>query len=332
MDDLISIIRKSIRELGSSPVLLMAGLVVGVLALPLLTGNGVFDETVKAIAVDFSELFLPLLIMPFFAGGALGYAVEVRNKGASSLSTFIDSGRKNYLKLLMAGVVSFSIFYFLYFSVLAFLLTGSLVDVFVGLLLGLIMLILAFLVLLAIEFYDIGIVADGLGVVASFRNSIAFVRRNLASAMAFFVVILVLKALVMLPMSFGMAGAMMTNETYYSAMKNASLNFTALNATDFNATALNSTAFNATALNSTAVNTTAVNATAVNATSLLSLTPPPLDASWLIAVGILQIVLQAFVFALLALFKAEFYLMTRQRKRITDFDYDFSDEKSTPPR
>ena len=145
MDDFVSIFGKSVREMGSSPILLMAGLAVGVLSLPVLAGYGKFDEITKSIAVNYSQLVLPLLVMPFITGGALGYAVEVRNKGASSLATFIDAAVKNYVKMVMAGVISFTVFYFLITGVALLLLTGVAASPFMGSILGFLALGLAFL-------------------------------------------------------------------------------------------------------------------------------------------------------------------------------------------
>ncbi|WP_174589737.1 DUF7847 domain-containing protein [Methanocella conradii] len=288
MDDFVSIFGKSVREMGSSPILLMAGLAVGVLSLPVLAGYGKFDEITKSIAVNYSQLVLPLLVMPFITGGALGYAVEVRNKGASSLATFIDAAVKNYVKMVMAGVISFTVFYFLITGVALLLLTGVAASPFMGSILGFLALGLAFLCLLSIEFYDVGIVADGSGVIASFKNSIDFVKRNLPAAAGFFIIAVVLKALVQLPLSFGLAGAMMANESYMALMgANASM----------------------------------------NVTEALSLAPVTLGMGALLTVAVFQILIQGFVFSFLALFKAELYLALKNRKKITDFDYDFSAEK-----
>ncbi|MCD1296091.1 hypothetical protein CUJ83_13895 [Methanocella sp. CWC-04] len=46
----------------------------------------------------------------------------------------------------------------------------------------------------------------------------------------------------------------------------------------------------------------------------------------MISVGIFQALIQAFVFAFTILYKMNFYITIRDRKRITDFDYDFSEE------
>ncbi len=289
MDDFISIFGKSVREMGGSPILLVAGLVVGALSIPVLAGYGEFSEAVKSIAVNYSQLILPILIMPFVTGGALGYAAEVKNKGASSLSTFIDAAVKSYAKMVMAGIISFAVFYFLITGMMLLLLTGVSVDPFMGSIMGFLALGLAFLCLLSIEFYDIGIIADGLGVIASFKNSIGFVRRNLPAAAGFFVIAVVLKALVQLPLSFGLAGAMMANESYMALVgANASM----------------------------------------NVTEALSLAPVTLGVGALLTVAAFQIIIQGLVFSFLALLKAELYLTLKNKKKITDFDYDFSADSS----
>jgi hypothetical protein len=299
MDDFISIIRKSIKELGGSPALLAAGFAVGVLSLSALASYGRFDEVIKMIAADYSMLLLPLLIMPFFTGGALGYAVEVRKNGSSSLSAFISSGVKNYVRMLMAGIIALVAFYFFITGVGLFLFIGGMGDPFIGSLLGFLTLALTFLCLMAIEFYDVSIIAEGSGVIAAFRNSIGFVKRNLLAATGFFLIVLFLKFLLQMPLSFGLAGAMMTNQTYYDAMMNAS-------------------------------NATAANSTALNMTSILSMGPVTLGTGGLVTVAAFQVILQGFVFAFLALYKTEFYLTVKARKKITDFDYDFRDEPPPP--
>jgi len=302
MDDFFSLFGKSMKDLGKSPILLLAGLIMGVLSLPLLAGYIGMGETIRSAFVDFSQLVVPLLITPYIVGGALGYAAEVREKGSSGLSTFLASAKKSYPKLLIGGIIAFIVYYFLLTAIMMFLLAGT-VDPFLGSLLGILVLGLALFVLMSIEYYDIDIVAKSSGVLAAFRGSVDFARKNLLTAAGFFILAVALKSLVQLPLSLGMAGAMISNETYYNAlmaMSNVSMN---------------------------ATSATAANAS-VNMTTLLSMGNVTLSPEALVVVGIFQVLIQGFVFALLALFKANVYLTVRNRKKITDFDYDFSDEKS----
>jgi len=293
-DDFSSILQKSIKKLSNSPVLLLAGILVGILSLSGLVMYGHFDTLVQDLASIFTVMVLPLVIMPFIVGGALGYALEARQKNSSSLKTFIDSGEKYYVKLFMGGIVAFLVFYFLIFT-LAVAFELFLAAPLIGVLLLVGAVVLSFLGLMAIEFYDIAIVADGASVRESFAKSIEFARRNLAPVVVFFIILLLAKyVLVQIPLMGGATGEYMTNSTF-------------MNMTSSMNTSLNST---------------------LNSTFTTALTMPvTFSASSLIMVAILQTIIQGFVFAFVTLYKVEFYLTVRERRKITDFDYTFDEKK-----
>lgn len=282
MDSLVSMIGKSLKGLGKSPALFIMGVVLGILSIPALIQYGQFDDNTSLIAGYYTVFVFPLLILPFFTGGSLGFAVEARKNGASGMATFLQSAVKNYPKMFAAGAIAFIVYYILNLSQSA----SGLVDPAIGDFLGTLLIIVMFFALMAIEFYDIGIVADGLGIVATFRNSIDFVRRSLAAVIMFFILLLALKYAVQIPTSFGMALSIMSSPAYNSTIGglNSSLNSTAL---------------------------------------MDLLTTTKMSLSILIAVGVMQAVVQGFVFAFLALFKTEFYLDMKEHKNITDFDYKF---------
>jgi hypothetical protein len=293
MDSLVSMIGKALKGLGKSPALFIMGVVLGILSIPALIQYGQFDDNTSLVAGYYMTFAFPLLILPFFTGGSLGYAVEARKNGASGMTTFLRSAVRNYPKMFAAGAIAFIVYYILYLSQSAL----GFVDPAVGDFLGTLIIIVMFFALMAIEFYDIGIVADGLGIVATFRNSIDFVRRSLAAVIMFFILLLVLKYAVQIPTSFGMALSIISSPEYNSTMGslNSSLNYTALNSTMF----------------------------------MNLLTTAKMSLPVLVTVGIMQAVIQGFVFAFLALFKTEFYLDMREHKNITDFDYQFPvDERS----
>ncbi len=293
-DDFSSILQKSIKKLSNSPVLLIAGILVGIFSLPSLAIYGHFDTTVQDMASVFTVMVLPLIIMPFIVGGALGYALEARQKNTSSLKTFVDSGAKFYVKLFFGGIVAFLAFYFLIFT-LALAFEIFLADPLIGVLLLAGAFVLSFLGLMAIEFYDIAIVADGANVKEAFSKSIEFARRNLALVVVFFIILLLAKyILVQIPLMGGATGEYMTNSTF-------------MNMTSSMNTSLNST------LNSTF--TTALT------------TPVTFSAPSLMMVAILQAIIQGIAFAFVTLFKTEFYMTLKDRRKITDFDYNFTDEK-----
>jgi hypothetical protein len=288
MDDFITIFRKSIKALGNSPILLAMGFILGIIMLPQLAIFGPYDEVIQSVAVDYTQILLPLLILPFLMGGALGYAVEIRNNGSSSLSTFMGSAVKNYPRMFMGGVISFILFYILYFVTVVIVLVAGLGDPWITSILMLLAVALLFLILMSLEFYDISIVAEGFGVIAAYKNSIDFVKRNLAKTVPFFFILVVFKALVQMPLFIGVTAPIMQNQTNYTSMigPNATL----------------------------------------NATALLSTVPAPMTPSSLFILAIFQVLMQTFVFAFLALYKADYYLSLKSVKRITDFDYDFSEE------
>ncbi|HEY3422368.1 MAG TPA: hypothetical protein VGK13_04350 [Methanocellaceae archaeon] len=293
-DNFSSILQKSIKKLSNSPVLLLAGILVGILSLSGLAIYGHFDTGVQDLASVFAVVVLPLIIMPFIVGGALGYALEARQKDTSSMKTFIDSGAKHYVKLFLGGIVAFLAFYFLIFTLaLAFAIFLSAPLIGVLLLAGAV--VLSFIGLMTIEFYDIAIVADGANVREAFFKSIDFARRNMAQVAVFFIIIVLAKyILVQIPLIGGATGEYMTNSTFMNMTSslNASLNST---------------------MNSTF-------------TTALS-TPITFGAPSLIMVAILQVIIQGFVFAFVILYKTEFYLTVKDRRKITDFDYSFDEKK-----
>jgi hypothetical protein len=293
-DDFSSILQKSIKKLSNSPVLLLAGLIAGILSVSGLAIYGHFDTTIQNLASIVTVVVLPLIVMPFIVGGALGYALELRRKNKSSLKTFIDSGTKYYVRLFMGAIVAFLAYYFLIFML--FLAFGIfMADPLIGVLLLVGAVVLSFIGLMAIEFYDIAIVAEGANVMEAFSRSIDFTRRNLAQVVVFFIIIVLAKyILVQIPLIGGATGEYMTNSTFMNMT--SSLN-----------TSLNST------MNSTF-------------TTALS-TPITFGATSLLMVAVLQVIIQGFVFAFVILYKTEFYLTVKDRRKITDFDYKFDEKK-----
>ncbi len=55
-------------------------------------------------------------------------------------------------------------------------------------------------ILMFLEFYDVAIVSEGLGAMDGLRASFAFVRKNLARVLPFFLIVLVAKCIVQLPL------------------------------------------------------------------------------------------------------------------------------------
>ena len=154
---------------------------------------------------------------------------------------------------------------------------------------------IVFVCLAAIEFYDIAIVAEGLDFVKGFTASVSFVRKHFRFALLFFAIVLVARFLVQLPVMCVielklMAGFFANNPDFFNNTTNAT-NMTAVNLTEM-------------------------------ASQAITLSVPSL-----LAIAVMQIILQTIVFAFVNSYKAEFYRWAKSFKRITDFDYEFTDEK-----
>lgn len=308
--DFGSILKRAIKGTLNNPVLIAAGFLTSLLAAPGLLIYGQLNYDLKSIASLYSTFIYYIVILPFFTGGMLGYALEYTKTGSSSVSTFLKSAVKNYLKLAMAGVISFIVFYVcMLLVVLLPVIALGMGEGFLFLVLSLLSYVIFFVIVMLIEFYDIDIVEKGSGIIDSYKNSIALVRANLIPAILFFTIVIVAKILVTLPSYSAILPGMMAE---YSNMTidgvNGSVN-----------TTLNST------LNSTID---------VASNASLSLDLPSIATDALLGIILLQVVIQTVVFAFVAVYKSEFYLAHKdgavaatKKKKITDFDYDFSEEE-----
>lgn len=303
MDDFTSALRRGLSGTVKGPVLIVAGLLSGLITAITLIQYGPLDGIINSTQPDMIEtivvlgvsIVLPMFAMPFILGGALGCAVAQSAGGKSSWALFVESGKKHYLNLLMAGIAAWLVFYFLSLFMVVLIFIGS-ASPLLMLLLVLIGGLIMFLGLMFIEFYDISIVSGGADFVRSFGESIGFVRKHLPVVVPFFIILVGLKMLVQLPLltAYLLKGIAIiaANLTYYD--------------------------------NGT-VNTTLMNET-VNSTTM-ALQSISFSAPSLVAIMLLQGLVQAVVFAFLVSYKAEFYQWAKNIKKITDFDYDFSADR-----
>jgi hypothetical protein len=299
MDDFASILRKGLAGAGKGAPLLVAGLIAGVVyAIGLFNSVDVTTADTPTILISAFVSFIPLIVVPYVTGGALGYALEASAGGKPGWPTFFESARKHYLSLLFASVIVLIIQTLLGYPVALLLVTGV-GDMSLLCMAELFTFAAMFLVLMFLEFFDVAIVSEGLGAMDGLRASFAFVRKNLRRVVPFFLIVLVAKLFVQLPAY--------TAETLRIAATlggNMSLMFNDTTNGTLNETYLNST---------------------------MTALATPMSPSSLIAVAALQILVQVVVFAFVISFKAEFWRWAKSykaAKKITDFDYDFSDEKS----
>lgn len=295
MDDFASVLRKGFAGAGKGAPLLAAGLIVALAyAVGLFNNVDVTTADTPTILLSAIVSFLPLVIVPYVTGGALGYALEMSAGGKPGWPTFFEAARRHYFSLFFAGFIIFLIFN----AALILMIAGA-VDVILLCMTFLFAIVALLAILMFLEFYDVAIVSEGLGAMDGLRASFAFVRKNLGRVLPFFLIVLVAKCIVQLPLyvvdTLRMVAVLGDNYSLF-----------------FNNTTTGT-------LNETFLNTTI----AAQAT--------PLSTPSLIAVAGLQILLQIIVFAFVISFKVEFWRWAktyRTAKKITDFDYDFSQEKN----
>jgi hypothetical protein len=149
---------------------------------------------------------LMIVFIPFLQGGLIGMSTEALD-GHTSLETFVDVGKANYVRLLVAYlallalnlVLGFFVFIAAVVGGFAFFLRGSaevplavlaIVGI-VGAIVGLVYLVISFFV----QFYGHAIVLDDLGPIEGFKRSIRRVRHNLVSVAGYTVLVFVLGGL-----------------------------------------------------------------------------------------------------------------------------------------
>jgi hypothetical protein len=298
MDDFISVLKKGLTGAGKGPVLIAAGLMSGIVyAIGLFNTYDVTSSDIQILFMGLLLTFIPLIAIPFITGGALGFALETSAGGKPGWSTFFASARRHYFSLFFASIAILAVATLLSYPGALLIISGA-GDVSLLCMAELFTFIALFVVLMFLEFYDVTIVSERVGALDGLRASIAFVQNNLRRVLPFFLIVLVAKLLVQLPLfaaeTLRLAADIGAN---YSLYFNNTTNGT-LNASYFNST--------------------------------LTAQAEPLGAPTLMVIAVLQILVQTVVFAFVISYKVEFFQWAKSyktAKKITDFDYDFSDER-----
>jgi len=221
----IKSLRRAISALLQNPVLFLAGFVFALVALP---GSAISLLQQAGVAVPGGQfLSLPLgivsfLITPFLVAGLVGMVRE-SFRGSTSLGTFVDSGRSNYLTMLLAFLARFAI-------MLVIGIVLGIVGIVLGLVVGIgaiasvggggapgaavggvtILLLGGFAVLavllfvavgLLLEFLPAAVVLDGDGPIDALRSSAGVVLSNKLSAVGYLAVRIAVGLIVALPTS-----------------------------------------------------------------------------------------------------------------------------------
>ena len=197
-------LRRTSDALRRSPVLF-----VPMLFLVLLQAPQLASRSISPGLANFSALVLSVvsvLVLPFVQGGLVGMADDCLD-GGTSLTTFLEEGRRNYVSLLVVSLVFLAV----HLVVGVVMVVAGLVALFArypggaGDTGALLAVVLALVVVVAlayvlfvflVQFYAQAIVLDHGGAVDGFKRSAALVRANLASTLGYSACVGLLGALI----------------------------------------------------------------------------------------------------------------------------------------
>lgn len=135
-----------------------------------------------------------MLISVFIQGGSIGYVENVAKQGGSALSVFVESGKKNYLRMLGLGIVIGLVMLILaVLAIIGFVAGGpeaepnpaAIVLAGIAALIGVLILLFLFLAPYAV-------VVDGKGIFGALKASVSFVKKNFWKVLAVGVVLVVI--------------------------------------------------------------------------------------------------------------------------------------------
>ncbi|WP_049985533.1 DUF7847 domain-containing protein [Halobellus rufus] len=194
----LTALRESPGALVRNPVLFVPVLAVMVVQLPVMLLQSV-NPVLASVASALVSL-LSIAAIPFFQGGLLAMADEALG-GQTSLATFLDSGKRHYVAILVAYLVLLAVNFA--FGMLAFVSTFAGGILFIGsgqfggpnlavlVALGIVAAIgiLAYLlVVFFLQFYGQAIVLEGRDAVEGLKRSVGVVRANLLSTVGYVLV------------------------------------------------------------------------------------------------------------------------------------------------
>lgn len=198
-------LKPAIGSLAANPIIVVVAAVVGLFQLPQLLVPT--TQPLLSTAVSLGMTGILILFIPFYQGGILGMADEART-GTTTVSTLIDTGKANYVSLLLAYfvVIAIAIAFGILVTIAAVggglaasMSAASLANggqsnpaIFVILaLVGLLIVVAYLAVVIAIQFYAHEIVLNNAGVAEGFKRSFGLVRRNLLSVIGYSLILFV---------------------------------------------------------------------------------------------------------------------------------------------
>lgn len=191
----LNALRRTPGALRRNPVLFVPVLLALLFQIPQFALQAVDPVLGSVVSVVFSLVFV--VFMPFFQGGVIGMADESLD-GYTSMGTFLDDGKANYVSLLVAylalmavnfvlGMVGFAV---AVFGGVVVLESGGLASAnlaalaVLGAVVALVFL-LYLLVVFFVQFYGQAIVLEGRGAVSGLKRSVSVVRHNLVSTLGY---------------------------------------------------------------------------------------------------------------------------------------------------
>lgn len=191
----LNALRRTPGTLGRNPVLFVPILVLMLFQVPQFVLQAVNPLLSSLVSLALTLVFV--LVMPFFQGGIIAMADEAL-EGRTSLQTFLDEGKANYVSIfvaylaLMAGnfLLGMVVFFVGIFGGVLVLGSGGLesANLLVLAIIALVVLavtLLFLLVLFFLQFYGQAIVLDDFGPVAGLKRSISVVRHHLVSTLGY---------------------------------------------------------------------------------------------------------------------------------------------------
>lgn len=216
-------LRPAVASIARNPVLIIVAAAIAIVQLP----QAVFQSSEPSIYTVVSGVvsLLGLAVIPFVHAGLLAMAAEALD-GQTRLGTLRDAGRSNYLSMLL-GTLGFVAIVLVYlFGVIFGLLTvsflvlvavaaasGGISGTFLVVLgLGAALALVGYLaIVLSLHFFGHAIVLDDASVGDAFRQSYGLVRRNLASAVGYGLLLLLVGGLLTGPASIAVTALSPTN-------------------------------------------------------------------------------------------------------------------------
>lgn len=192
-------LRRTPSALRRNPVLLVPILAISVVQVPQLALQSVSPLLSSVVSLGLSLVFL--VVMPFFQGGVIAMADEALD-GRTTLQTFIDEGKANYVSLLVAYLALMAVnfvlgmiaFFGALFGGIFVLGSGGIESASVAVLavIGVVIAVLALLYLLVLfflQFYGQAIVLEEMDAVDGLTHSVSVVRQHIVSTLGYSILV-----------------------------------------------------------------------------------------------------------------------------------------------